>query len=1034
MNLFRNNSKHTSDRKPNSNHLNFPKSQIASHLDAARLFEQKGDWTQAARSWESYERTIIPEHAEYTSVIIESTFALWKTSRDTTSPALVDAKLTMCVKKITASLDSRSLSNLSRTALFKALDIILATSKNHLAPILILQSGIDLEQDPELRNKYLAEHLHVPSSCKWIWRDNITKQRISLFNNIILSYCVQNASQDGIVPFLALRRYAALCLAAGEQPSINFIIEQAGKLSLDSEDYKPVGPSGNVHKISAFMDHSVVDLAASLAIFHPELLRAVVRHSSSDADFESRLFQYRRMMPRYRVITNLSYPMGGGESFMHQTCAMLREFGYENTWISFASDNGSVHKKAENYLTPFYRDVRLTGGLNYDSVRGAVRDHGGDILHTQGVSNEIVAKVAKDIRLPCLVGFHFWTGLVNLGVNANKDIIGNLSSHHAISHVPADNTIVPYVASEFMLDVFKSTGGETPLEVFHPVPDPSHYEISTDDCSHAAFVTQINLAEGKGGRIFAKCVNALSKEKVRFLGVHSEEVGNDLLKEIQKAIQNSPSSQLEVYGPAVEIYARSRVVMIPTLVDETFCRVAYEAAANGIPVISTQAGFISYMLGDTGVYISADDECAWAETIKRFYFDENLRIKVGEEQRKRVIEKFGKYPSKFLSKVINLSTEHISRKSVGFLTAWAEQGLGYQVRTYAGILKRAGFKTHVFSYQPYSARDRSLTSQLNTDDWSAPTNVDSVYYSFNDRENVTKYEVEQFVRARGVGILIVPEICWGVNWDRLASIRSPNLFIFGVPNLETVRRQEVLRHHDILAATLCPTRSVEQILYSHGVKNTHFIGHGYGAPLERELILDKLSRIHDAPFISYLHVGGHNPLSRKRTPEVIKAFIRALEYREDIHLTVTLLDTQGIELPKNDNINYVIGNLDSKGIYDLYKNCDVSIQVSSHEGIGLGFYESIAAATPVISIDTVPHNEVIVDGVCGWLLPAEHSALPDNDDPLSRSANFKEHHLSDLIIRLDRNEICSVTERTALHHRSKFQEDFLMFRLLRVVP
>ncbi|MBP7652742.1 glycosyltransferase, partial [Candidatus Dependentiae bacterium] len=39
-------------------------------------------------------------------------------------------------------------------------------------------------------------------------------------------------------------------------------------------------------------------------------------------------------------------------------------------------------------------------------------------------------------------------------------------------------------------------------------------------------------------------------------------------------------------------------------------------------------------------------------------------------------------------------------------------------------------------------------------------------------------------------------------------------------------------------------------------------------------------------------------------------------------------------------------------IINLYYDSHISIQVSKHEGLGLGFYEALATGTPVISLNT----------------------------------------------------------------------------------
>lgn len=907
-------------------------------------------------------------------------------------------------------------------------------SKPTLTPGFLHLAGANLDVDAELRGKFLSECLRLPDTCRWVWDDNVTRQRISIFNEVVLDYCTRNSTKEHISLFLGIRRYAAECLALGRTPSIKEIrhIVISGDAS-SLQNLEPVAVPEDAPKLSAFLDHSFADVMASFALFHPGILQDIAANTRSDREFEREVMNLARLVPRYCVITKLGYPMGGGESFMHQTCAILREFGFENTWVSFTDKDGTSYKKGSVAYTPYYRDIRVEGGLCERTVAMAIADYGADIIHTQGISNEIVAKCASELRVPCLAGFHFWNGLVRLGFTTNRKIMENSALHEADEAVRPDRDTVRYAASEFMAEVYRTVGGAGPLEVFHPVPDPSHYSVTDSEREGANFVSQINLAEGKGGGIFLACIEKLGREGIPFLGVHSETVEEGLLSEISKAVNNSPGSRLETYGPAKSIYARSKIIIVPTLVDETFCRVAFEAAANRIPVLSTRAGFIPYMLGDSGFYLPDDDPKVWIETIRGLYADSEKISEIGRRQQKHVLKKFGKYPAAFLDATVSTASSKLCRKNIGFFTSWSDQGLGYQVRHYSHLLREAGFQAHVFSFLPYKAIGTGMKNQRDEGDWAISRHADSVYYSYNDREHVPASEIAQFVRANRIGILVYPEICWEVNWRTLEQLSIPNLFIAGVPNLEIVRKSEASRHGSTLSLTLCPTLAVEQILYSHGVRNTRYIGHGFGRPLKDADIAEKVGRMQVREVIRFLHIGGHNPKSRKQTPSVIEAFFLALEQRNDIHLTVTVMDTQNIDFPRHENVEYVIGSLTHDEVMDLYKACDVSIQVSSHEGVGMGFYESLANGTPVISLDVPPHNEVVLHGLTGWLLKADLVPLPDNDDPVSRAARFNTQDLADLIFSLEKAEIAAMIRSAAKTHSERFDDVSLKLRLLKAL-
>lgn len=1008
---------------------------FASAIEAARHYEEAGEWGMAATAWKGHVEKSGRASSSHISDTVEFAYAMVKAFEQTgVQNPLGRLPVRKAVEEVLSAVVKGETFTAGRPALFKGIDLLLMESKSSLAPGFLLLAGANLDEDAELRGKFLSECVHLPEMFGWVWNDNVTRQRISVFNDIVLDYCTRNPTKEHISLFLGIRHYAAECLARGRTPSVKDIRSIVTGGHSSPQNLEPVAAPGDAPKLSAFLDHAFADVAASLAFFHPGVLLDIAATTRSDGEFERAVMNLSHLAPRYCVITKLGYPMGGGESFMHQSCAILREFGFKNMWVSFTNKDGIPYSHGSVTYTPYYRDVRVEGGLCERAVAEAISNNAADLVHTQGISNEIVDKCAKEARVPCLAGFHFWNGLVGLGFTANRKIMENATLHEAAEAVSPDRDTVRYVASEFMADVYRAVGGTGPLEVFHPVPDPSHYGVTDSEREGAKFVTQINLAEGKGGGIFLGCVEKLGGEGIPFLGVHSETVEEGLLSEISKAVNKSPGSRLETYGPAQAIYARSKIVIVPTLVDETFCRIAFEAAANGIPVLSTRAGFIPYMLGEAGFYLPDDDANAWIDAIRELYADSEKVSEIGRRQREHVLKKFGKYPAAFLDAVVSIASSKIHRKNIGFFTSWSDQGLGYQVRHYSHLLREAGFKTHVFSFLPYKAIGTEIKNQRDEGDWAVPRHADSVYYSYNDREHVPASEIVQFVRANRIGTLIYPEICWEVNWSTLGQISIPGLFVAGVPNLEIVRKGEAPRHGSALSLTMCPTRAVEQILYSHGVRNTRYIGHGFGRPLTDADVDKKVGRMQAREVTRFLHIGGHNPKSRKQTPYVIEAFLLALEQRNDIRLTVTVMDTQNIDFPRHENIEYVVGSLGHSEVMELYKACDVSIQVSSHEGVGMGFYESLAKGTPVISLDVPPHNEVVLHGLTGWLLKADPVPLPDNDDPVSRAARFDAQGLADLIASLEKAEIAAMIRSAAKVHSERFDDVSLKLRLIGALP
>ena len=92
-----------------------------------------------------------------------------------------------------------------------------------------------------------------------------------------------------------------------------------------------------------------------------------------------------------------------------------------------------------------------------------------------------------------------------------------------------------------------------------------------------------------------------------------------------------------------EIYRQSKILLAPSLCEETFCRVAVEAAANGVPVVGSNRGAIPEVVGDKSLALPIPARFTpsaritpeiselepWLETIVSLWNDENKRKEIG---------------------------------------------------------------------------------------------------------------------------------------------------------------------------------------------------------------------------------------------------------------------------------------------------------------------------------------------------------------------------------------------------------------------
>ena len=79
---------------------------------------------------------------------------------------------------------------------------------------------------------------------------------------------------------------------------------------------------------------------------------------------------------------------------------------------------------------------------------------------------------------------------------------------------------------------------------------------------------------------------------------------------------------------------------------------------------------------------------------------------------------------------------------------------------------------------------------------------------------------------------------------------------------------------------------------------------------------------------------------------------------------------------------------------------DIFIHLGSHEGLGLGFYESLYCGTPILTTNWTPSNELITDNINGWLIDTDYGEILDNTVSLINKCIINEHKFKEKIIKI----------------------------------
>ena len=725
----------------------------------------------------------------------------------------------------------------------------------------------------------------------------------------------------------------------------------------------------------------------------------------------------------YMIITCTSYPFGGGESYMLQTMKYAYEEGYKNVWISFNDKFGETYLEDSIEFDKYGLFVKLSGGFSEFRIYEILDRHCPDVVHTQGRNCEIVSEITRKFRIPTIVGYHFWNGLVILGGEVtNRDIRKNVLNHkinNLYLNVSLNPYAIQYVASEFINDVLSDLGSPVIPNVIYPVSDKEYYEAKYN--SSAPYITIVNICKLKGAEIV---LHLIKNTKIPFQVIQTEPGSSHLDVEIKKAIEHHnkigiPSLYLYNQKKMSHVYQKTRILLVTSLVDETFCRVAYEGASLGIPILTTGRGYIEYMLPIPEIILPEDKKVWLDKCVSLYNSKEDL-----ERLSQNLLEVFERYSSNInKNSLLKLFKQIPSpNRNIMILTPWADQGLGVQSRTYSKLLMKAGFNVYIFAFLPYSCIDKKHNLRKNENEWLDYTGI---YESFNDREHITNMELQQFVNKFGIGKCLIPEICYERIFQVARHLSSLHIKSFAIPNVEIVRKSE-LNEYDIFHRVLAPSRVLIEKLkfYCH---NMAYIGHGVpdntlGKTVETD--------------VHFLNISGLNGHIRKQTLKIVEAFNIACINCNNIYLTITMEGNIPHEIytkcKMNPRIKLIPYHLEHHEIIELYKKSHVSIQVSSHEGIGIGFYESISCSTPVITLNMAPHNEIILENITGWIIPCTLKDLPDNDEAIVKGGEFKTVILADKIKQIADNpsKINELILKTSRYFRENFTDQHLINRII----
>lgn len=721
----------------------------------------------------------------------------------------------------------------------------------------------------------------------------------------------------------------------------------------------------------------------------------------------------------YLVIGKWGYPaFGGGEYWLIDTMKWMKSIGYKTYYIYF----DKINKEREYFIVN--NEINIENDMTYihmdinDKITlyQFIRQLNPDIISHQGFYREEVLKISELLRIPLISGVCFWMDVIKYKTKECNHITDILNNDKIISDEKFDDytqRMGIYLCSNFVKDVVDKYHYDNLLinsiPVIYTISDEKHYKIKEYDHTKAEYITIVNVSKARNINFIEEIIQKINH---KFCIIDSQNNKKNKIKSILEKKRNN-SMYMNTCSDMIKIYNKTKLLLVISHVDETFCKVAYEGLMNKIPILSTTFGNLKYILPPECL-IENDDVSRWIERINSLVFDNNKlknlynnKINISNITQSVVKNNFYKFVNN------NINTYHMkylinNNKNIGIFCPWCDQGLGIQAREYYNLLSAIGYNVSIFSFAPFVDLKGIKKLQTDSNEW----NYSNVYYSNNLREDITDEEFINYLFVYKPKYFVIIEINKHKVFHLAKICKLFDIKIYCIPNIEIINYKE-LYHFKIFDNILANNYSTFNIL-SNILPNVNHLGFKMSYNPNKILKIKKQT----PQKLTFFCCGGLNSFIRKNINIVIESFqniknknnILLYVFIQDTNTTLNTLknlniNTSGIKIinpnnshelfddlnnqkQSNDQFNIIlcIKSLTYKEIKELYYNFDIFIHMGDHEGLGLGFYESIDLGCPILTINTPPNNEIIKENINGWLIDCDYESLHDNSYGLINKA------------------------------------------------
>ena len=719
------------------------------------------------------------------------------------------------------------------------------------------------------------------------------------------------------------------------------------------------------------------------------------------------------------TISEWGYPaFGGGENWLLNMNKIFHELSYDPYFICFSNGfTGEPFTVMKLIDLEYCKVIQMP--FHYHEIAKLIRLIDPVCINHQGIKRLEILKLASLFEIPMITGFCFWNNIIK-PVHNNINILENETIEKDESFHIIEKYCQTYSASPFVNDVIQKFFGKK-VEVIETISLKENYLI-TENTKENIYVSMVNCHSNKGGFLLKRLIHELPIE-IPLLLVYTEKDDHLPLESIKKMIEkrnrkNPVNLLFEEKKDIQLIYSMTKIMLIPSLCDETFCRVAYESKMNQIPILSLKSGNLTYLLKDYAVFLDKDPT-SWIDAINQLY---NNPTSISPDQ--MLIDSFEKECKEKIKNIILQSKKKnykLRNNNIGLIAPWADQGLGIQARSYYHSLKEINYNPCILSYKPYHGCEENNYLQNNKKEWD----YENITYSKNTREELQIEELIEFIFLNKCKKIVIIEATFEPIFKLLSFLKICGIEIYNVVNIECIRISE-LNNHSIFDKILCNNYNSYFVMNQFFPKSTSYLGFHLESEYIKKYI--KINKIDLS--LRFVCVGGLNSISRKNIDKLIELFEEILPNYKDIELHVYI---QGVETHER------LFDVEYSKIYIYYysyemnlKNIsqnDIFIHLGGQEGLGLGFYEALYLGLPILTLNWTPNNEIIQDDKNGWLVKCKYGTVHENPECLIQRGIVDQTYLKDKIIKIIENRentinIIKNTISNSHYYQSKNKKKF----------